>query len=455
MFIFNKNLGNKMKLKDYILTTAASLVIFGSSAYALDTTEDGILTKPTLNMDLNGYAHFQAGYRNQDHLAKSENNISKNNDKVAFFNEAALAANIYNQVNDVTYGAKIVLSTTSRRKNNNDFNGTHIYVKTDYGKVELGSSVSPASTMIVEAGCITAGTGNYGRYSNKSSEFQKQNDGTDPSANKLSPTFATGIDLFLSDKLLTKLDSRTYSGEAPRSIIYYSPKFDLAAKTKVRIGVAYTPDSTNTGADNIDTASSGLETKKIGSSTIDRFEFDNTVKNALSGAVAVSRNFADGVDLEIGLSGEYGQAIGFAKEFANEGDTTPVAEHKLKDLRSYNIGAVLNYGNFAYGASYGSLGDSLTTEAYHKAGRKTKYYTAAIAYSQGPASVSVDYYRADKFKNTTQAVTVGTSYKLYDGFKPYFEVTRYEYNGKPEFYPTTEKRKVVGTAVITGLKLSL
>lgn len=435
-----------MKLKHF-LTTAASVILLSSPAFAIDNTENAPLTAPILKADLHGFMHFQAGNRNQDKLTSTEKNISQYNKDLALFNEAALVGHVSNTVGDVSYGGKIVLVPTAKKKGSNAYNGSHFYLTSVYGKVELGSSVSPVSTMSVDAGCITAGSGNWDRYANTKASIQQVN-GT-------SPTFATGINFFMSDNLLTKLSSKPYSNEAPRSIVYYTPRFELADSLKARIGVAYTPDSSNTGADQIDTASSGLETKQVSSGTIDRFEFDNSVKNAFSGSVSLNYHFADTVDLQVGFSAEYANSVGSAKEFANATDTTPVAEYDLKNLRSYNVGAVFTYGGMAYAASYGTLGKSLTTTEYHKAGRKTEYYTAAMAYTQGPASVSLDYFRAEKFDNTADALTVGTSYKLFTGLTNYFEVSRYSLNGRPEFYASADRKRTKGVAVITGLKLKL
>ena len=424
-----------------IIATLAS-----SSAYAIDLGYEISPEAPELNVQLNGFAHFQAGYRSQNDLEQSEKSSSPYKDNLAFYNDAALVANISSTHNEVEYGAKIVLSTTAKRKGSNAYNGTHLYVATEYGKMELGSPITPSSTMMISSGKITAGSGNWDRYANIAPNYQKQND--------LNPTFVTSPDFFLRDKFTTKLDSRSYTSEPSRSIVFYTPKYNITDSSNVRMGIAYTPDSSNTGADNIDVVASGVEVKKIASASIDRFEFNLGVKDALSGAVSFEKNISDGVDLTIAASGEIGKSRGTAKEFTNSEDTVPAAEYKLKDLKAYNIGAVLNYGNFSYAASYGSLGDSLTTDAYHKTGRKTEYYTGAVAYKQGDFTVSLDYFRSNKFKNVAEAYTLGTSYQAAPGFKPYFEVTRYTLNGRPEFFTDVPKIKTRGVVAITGIKLS-
>jgi hypothetical protein len=301
--------------------------------------------------------------------------------------------------------------------------------------------------MMISSGDITAGTNKWDRYANIHSRYQQQND--------LNPSFVTTSEFFMSDKYTTQLDNRSYSSEPSRAIVYYTPKFSLGNKTKFTIGVAYTPDSSNTGADNITKQGTGIETKKIGIPGTDRFEFDLSVKDALAAGITVEQNLADGLDLKVGITGEMGKSQGTAKKFENAADTTPVAEYKLANLRAYNIGAVVSYGNFSYAASYGSLGKSLTTPEYHKTARKTDYYTAAIAYNQGPFKVSVNYFKSDKFKNTAQAWTLATDYAAAPGLKPYVELTKYRLNGKPEFYTDLSKKKVSGTVLIAGIKLTI
>ncbi|MCP5369883.1 MAG: porin [Rickettsiaceae bacterium] len=459
-----------MEIKKYLFATAISTIIVGTiSAEAAIKIIDGTTqiieeeVNPTefsdmtpksdedptgVNIKFNAFAHFQAGYRNQRHLTQEEKAASTHKRNLALFDEAAIVAQISNKTDaDLEYGAKIVIVTTAKRKASNAYNGTHLFISTEYGKLELGAPISPSSTMMISSGDITAGTNKWDRYANITSEYQKQEG--------LNPTFVTTSEFFMSDKYTAHLDNRSYSTEPSRAIVYYTPKFNLNNKTKFTIGLAYTPDSSNTGADNINKLGTGIETKKIGIPGVDRFEFEMSVKDALAAGITIEHNISDGVDLKIGLTGEMGKSKGTAKLFENAADTTPVAEYKLANLRAYNIGAVLNYGNFYYAASYGSLGKSLTTPEYHKTGRKTDYYTAAIAYNQGPFKVSASYFKSDKFKNTAEAWTLASDYKAAPGLKPYVEITKYKLNGRPEFYNTLAKKKVTGTALIAGIKLAI
>lgn len=436
-----------MKIKK-IIVTAGLFSLFASSAMAAEVTAKKTPVVSDLELKLSGFAHFQSGLRNQSKLGGDEKNVSSNRKNFAFFNEAALAADASKEINDVTYGGKIVLVPTAKRKGSTDYNGSHIYLVSDFGKIEAGSPISPSAQMMVDGGTIAAATfDDWGRYAKFSTAHLMQ-------GSKVEPSFTTFAEFFLDSKLTTTLASRSYSSEPARSVVYYTPKFEFGPSTKLQVGVAYTPDSSNTGADNPSTNSSGEDTRKVEDGVINKFTIDRTVKDALSGGVTLEQNFADGVDAKLAVTGEYGKSAGRAKRFATATDPNP-AIFKLSNLRTFNIGAVLNVGSFSYAGSFGSLGKSLTTSEFHKTGRKTDYYSGTVAYKQGPFAASVSYFKSDQFKNTVDAVSVGTNYLLAPGFKPYAEISSFVLKGKPEFRPDLSKKKTRGTVAIIGAKLSL
>jgi len=437
-----------MKIKKIIVTIGAVSLLMSSATATAEVYADKIPVVSDLELKLSGFAHFQAGLRNQSKLDGDEKNVSSNRKNFAFFNEAGLMADASKEINDIRYGGKIVLVPTARRKGSPDYNGSHIYLMSDFGKIEAGSPIAPSSQMMIDGGTIAAATfDDWGRYADFSTKHLMQ-------GSKVEPSFTTFAEFFLDSKLTTKLDTRTYSSEPARSVVYYTPNFSLGSSTKLQIGVAYTPDSSNTGADNPSTNSSGEDIRKIETAGIDRFVIDRTVKDALSGGVTLEQNFADGIDAKLALTGEYGKSAGRAKKFATANDTNPEL-FKLSNLRTFNIGAILNVGNFSYAGSFGSLGKSLTSAEFHKTGRKTDYYSGTVAYKQGPFAASVSYFKSDQFKNTVDAVSVGTNYLLAPGFKPYAEISSFILKGRPEFRPDLSKKKTRGTVALIGAKLSL
>lgn len=436
-------------LKKLLLVTASTVAI-SVSAIASDSKVSSakMPVVSDLEVKLTGFAHFQAGHRTQSKLQGSEKNVSQNRRAFAFYNDAAMLAEISNKANDITYGGKIVLVPTAKRKGSPSYNGSHIFLESDFGKIEVGSPISSASNMMIDGGTIAAATfDDWGRYAEFSPESLMQ-------GSKVKPTFTTFAEFFLDSKLTTSLETRSYSSEPARSVSFYTPKFEFSDSTKVQVGVTYTPDSSNTGADNPGTNSSGVDKRTVETATINRFEIDRTVKDAVSAGVTLEQNFADGVDFKLALTGEYGKAAGQAKRFRTENDTNPDA-FKLSNLRTYNIGAILTVGNFSYGGSFGSLGKSLTTPEFHKTGRKTDYYTGTVAYKQGPFAASVSYFKSNQFKNTVDAVSIGTHYLLAPGFKPYAEISGFSLKGRPEFNPELSKKKTRGTVALIGAKLSL
>jgi hypothetical protein len=442
-----------MKIKKFIATIGVASLLT-SSAMAAEVSSSNIPVVSDLELKLSGFAHFQSGFRNQSKLAGEEKNVSNNSKNFAFFNEAALTADASKEINDVTYGGKVVLVPTAKRKGSPDYNGSHIYLVSDFGKIEAGSPIAPSAQMMIDGSTIAAATfDDWARYADFSTNHLMQ-------GSKVQPSFSTFAEFFLDSKLTTTLDSRAYSSEPARSVAYYTPKFELGSSTKLQVGASYTPDSSNTGADNPSTNSSGEDIRKVETGGIDRFVIDRSVKDAVSGGVVVEQNFADGIDAKIALTGEYGKSAGRAKKFATTADNTKadldtITTFKLNNLRTFNIGAVLNVGSFSYAGSFGSLGKSLTTAEFHKTGRKTDYYSGTVAYKQGPFAASVSYFKSDQFKNTVDSVSVGTHYLLAPGFKPYAEISSFTLKGRPEFRPDLSKKKTRGTVALIGAKLSL
>ena len=437
-----------MKVKKIMLTVGIVSLLMSSTTAIAEVHADKIPVVSDLELKLSGFAHFQAGLRNQSKLDGDEKNVSSNRKSFAFFNEAALSADASKELNDITYGGKVVLVPTAKRKGSPDYNGSHIYLKSDFGKIEAGSPIAPSAQMMIDGGTIAAATfDDWSRYAKFSTAHLKQKSNVDP-------TFTTFAEFFLDSKLTTTLPSRSYSSEPARSVAYYTPNFELGSSTKLQVGVSYTPDSSNTGADNPNVNSSGEDVREVETGGIDRFTIDRNVKDAFSGGVTLEQNFADGLDAKLALTGEYGKSAGRAKKYATADDTNPQL-FKLSNLRTFNIGAVVNVGNFSYAGSFGSLGKSLTTAEFHKTGRRTDYYSGTVAYKQGPFAASVSYFKSDQFKNTVDAVSVGTNYLLAPGFKPYAEVSSFILKGRPEFRPDLSKKKTRGTVALIGAKLSL
>lgn len=420
----------------------ASLLFAGILTSTTSLAKDLSPTVSDLNVKLNAFAVFESGFSNQGKLRGTEKNLSANNKAVAFFNNSAVVANISNTANDITYGAKIVLVPTTKRKVNNDYNGSHVFLEHEFGKIEAGSPIPVARNMTINDGAIPA------NYIKTGMEYLKQ-------GKKANPSFLISEETILGDSITAGLDSATYSSEPPRTINYYTPKFTLTESSKLQFGVSYTPDSANTGIDKPSVKSDSIAKYEIEEATINRFEIDNSVKNAITSGLVLEQKLTEEAELKLALTGEYGKSVGKIKKFANKDDKNPL-EYKLSGLKAYNIGAELKVGDFKYNACYGSFGKSLTNKELHKAGNKSHYYNAGISYTYDKTTTTyLSYFASDKFKNKVNSVKLGVNHILAPGFKPYAEIHAYTLKGKPEFYPELKARKVKGTVALIGVKLSI
>lgn len=441
-----------MKYKKLII---ALLVAFTSSV-SLAEEKAKPKTYPVVGgteIKLEGFFDFQAGYGKQTHVKGNAAYITDNMRNTAFYTEAAFFATIQHQIGDVIGGLKLVLTPTTRPKTSTGYNGSHIFLETNYGKVEVGSPADASAKMRVTGYKVVAASGTaWNKYIILNSDYMKFND--------VKPDFDTSDNFYMST-FTNNFDDMSDKAEPARKVSYYTPSLE-----GFRFGISYTPDSSNTGGNrnlnNLTTQGriTGVSKSRTGIQWVllpanQLAVVNQNVKNAFGGGISYSKEFSDDLVMELSLTGEYGKP---ARDFKlinnpNTPQATLQTQAKLTDLKAYNLGAVLSYGNFSYAASYGNLGKSLTTPAYHKAGRKTEYYNGAIAYGQGPIKTSVSYFKSSRYKNTIDAVSVGTEYLVIPGLSPYAEVSCFQAKGKPVYYPDAPYKKTRGTVGIIGTKI--
>ncbi len=413
------------------------------------------LAKPTLpsNSNLNtevkleGLFHFQSAYRKQSGLVVEEKNVSANRKNFAFYTEAALAGTVARTMDEITYGGKIVIVPTTKPKTSPGYNGSHLFMQTEFGKVEAGSPYDAGSKLRVTGSDVIAGTEDWNRYAKFDGANVQYSQGKDfvPQT----PEFTPYVDYFFDSTFKTELKQINDGTEPPRLVSFYTPK-----NNGLQAGISFIPDSSNTGGGNHNedtTKDKGLKTFQVGKTldtdptlTDHRFIVYKNIKNAVAGGLTYEHNISDGVDLKLAATGEYGRISKKAKEVKtdDQGKVLSTNYYKVSDLKTYNLGAILNCGNMSYGASYGSLGKSFTFKEYYKAGRDTRYYNGAIAYTQGPIKASISYLKSERFKNNIDAFTFGTDLKIIPGLKPYAEVTYFQGKGRPVYTIEAPKKKV-------------
>lgn len=423
------------------INNVLAIMLLSSSAYAGEIKVPQPSVYSDLDINLKAYASFESGFSKQNNLKESEKNISANKNGFAFYNDAALYANISKNHEETKYGAKIVLVPTAKRKGSADYNGSHIFIESAFGRIELGSPIPVAANMMISDGSVPT------KYIKKNSSHLKQD-------TEISPSFLTSDGCFIGDELSADLKSAPYSSEPPRTINYYTPKFALGDSSKLQVGISYTPDTANTGISNVNEKSDGLQKKTVGLNNIDRFEVDRSVKDAITAGILFEQDVTDNIGLKVAVTGEYGTAAGKAKKFINKDDKQP-QEYKLADVKSYNIGGELKVSNFTFSSCYGSFGNSLTIPEFHKTGRKSSYYSLGTAYKYNNTTAKVTYFTSDQYKNKVSYIKLNVSHLLAKGLKPYAEISNYILKGKPEFHNELHTKTTKGTVALVGVKLTL
>jgi hypothetical protein len=395
--------------------------IFASNSALANVESNEYQAASDLNVKLGACTEFEAGGERQSHLDSSEKNLSDKRGVFSFYYDTKLSATISKKHKEIEYGAKIILASKEQKKNIPNYNGSHIFIKGEFGNIEFGSPTPVAQSMMISDGSVPF------KYFKKSIAHLKQN-------KEPHPSFLTGDGHFLEDDL--------------RTINYYTPKFTLSDTTKMQLGVSYTADSSDTGS------GSDKNKKELDLSNLHRFEINKSVTDAVTAGIKLEQKINNDIGLKLALTGEYGKASGKAKKYASKGDESPL-EYKLANLRSYNIGSELKFSDFTFDACYGNLGKSFTTPEFHKSGTKSHYYNVGAAYKYEQTTAKLSYFGSELYKNKASSVNLNISHILAPGLKPYAEISSYTLKGKPEFHKELENKSTRGVVALIGFKLTL
>lgn len=437
-------------MKKLLLT--ASIICLASAGLA-EENPTPVISNSDTEIKLEGFYLFESGYIKQDHLILFDKNVTDNRKKLGFYTEAAFAATISKTINDVIAGAKIVLQPTTRAKTSASYNGSHIFIETSYGKVELGSPVDASAKLRVTGSQVTAGTGGCYRYALLDGQYMRYNG--------LKPDFDTSASFYL-ESYSNSFDQINEKTEKARRLNFFTLKMK-----GFQAGISYTPDTANTGGNKdinnltlensgrngVSVSRTGIKTVSLGNG--ETITINQNIRDAFSAGLTYEHEISEDADLKLSVTGEYGKP---ARRLVHAKiDGTKVIEvlntYKLSNLKAYNLGAVFTYGNFSCGASYGNLGKSLTAKEYYKVGRDTYYYNGAVAYGQGPIKTSLEYLKTSRYKNTVDAVSLATEYKIMPGLLPYAEISHFQAKGKPVYYPEAPSKTTRGTVGLIGTKL--
>lgn len=367
-----------------------------------------------VNVAMKGAFDFQYGYNKQSKLVKKQDQrVSANQKNHAFDTDSALMAEISASKDGVNYGGRVVVKPTARRSSSASYSGSHLFVEHSAGRLELGNDYNAASKMQVTGYNIAAATGDD--WSNYVNDFN---------GNGSSVSYLTTVDYFV-DNFKSK-----DGGEASRKITYFTPEV-----YGLTLGVSYVPDTANLGDGDMNAANSTVGIKQ------GDFGRNMHVKNAFAGGASWKYDMSNMASLQIAATGEYGKPA-----------EKKVNGKSVRKLSSYNLGAKVKYNQFSVAGSYGTWNKSLELKNPAVKTKATKFYTAAVAYNQGPVGASVAMFDSKHQTNKLRAITVGTDYKLMPGLKPYAEVTYFTARpGKDS--KALGAKKTNGTVAILGAKL--
>lgn len=395
---------------------------------ALTSLSTSAIANGDLTTKLEGKFNFESGIRNQNKVPAGSKNVSINRQKFAFNSEAGFYFTASNTVDTVTYGARLGLQTSTQATNSASYNGSHLFLTSDYGKLEMGSGFNSYTQMGISAIDIARGSGdNWDRY-------------------WYAPT-AQFIDNSKADNNSPD-NYRDYGTEGARNITYFTP----VIKDVIQFGISYTPDTANIGIGSFgkdSTPSSSIRTFTKGDYT---YSDKKSYKDLISYGAVITHHIADNTDLKVALTGENATATRGTK---TDNTTNPATKtsYKLSNLKRYNIGAILNVNKWSFAGSYANQ-KGYTNAEINKNNNKTYFYTAGAAYQQGPAAVSFVYSVGNALKNKVSSYTLGTDYKLAPGFVPYVEVTYFQAKGKKlPIYTEPQTYKTKGTVALIGATL--
>lgn len=380
-----------------------------------------------ISATLSGQLEVHGSFRHQKNLPDDQKNISANK-RSAINTESNVRLDLLNKKNEFDYGAQIILQPTSYKSSSGNVNGTHLFTEGKCGRLEVGAPYGSAYKMNLTAYSLAKGPGDiWSTYAN------------------LNPGNHQGIEFKTDADPI--LDNIKGDNEATRKISYYTPKFN-----GFQLGMSFTPDTANTANLKFNDTKSNRSVRPNGYKQTGGTALMEA-KNGMSLGVSYEHEISDGMAMQVGMVSEYAGDI-VQKDNANN---SLRGDQKLSKLKTLNIGAMLNCGNFSVAGSYGDHFKSFTAPAFDGTHRNSKFYTLGGAYENGPVGASLVYLNSDHRKNKLHVFTLGTDYKLAPGLVPFAEVSYFNTKGKYLVDTTnmasgkTDKRR--GTVLIIGTKL--
>ncbi len=379
-------------MKKILLGTSAlvgAAALFAGAANAAETPK----------ITLGGFSNFEAGFVSEDQ--------DTNKRSGAFRTDNVITVRVNGKTDmGLGYGAGIDLEADTSQNADAGSSGssavnserTFVYVDGKWGKLQGGSDYGVTKTMKVDASSIARGTGGIdGDFT----YFMSSTSGQVLATPDLILDYGSGQ---LGDETTQTLNK----------VSYYTPRF-----SGFQAGVSYLFDTHPANHGQL----------------VDRMNNDSgEAKNVLLGALNYQNKFGN-VGVELGANGEWGNS-----ELSTQ-----------EDLRTYQLGAKLDYMGFSVAGSYANLGDSLRTKGT-ASDSNNHIWTVGGAYETGPFGASVTYldsrYDGGTTHNDFSNLSFGVDYKLAAGLTPYAEVDVIKLD------PTSTAQDNDATVVLVGTQLA-
>lgn len=353
----------------------------------------------TPKVTLGGFSDFQAGW-SDDAVAASDNDLSFRND-----NEITLRVDGKTEAG-LGYGAVIDLeadATDDIQNEGTNASRTFTYLEGTFGRAEMGSNKSAASTMRIDASTLAVATGGI------NGDWATFVAPSGIGAGAATGGFITNSELQIEHGLTDFTgDESTYNAT---KLTYYTPRW-----AGFQAGVSYTPDVDGRGQDIGLTGDTYGDAWEAGLGYETQFNWQGGTKLAVSGTYL----YAD-----------------------NEGVAA------AEDLQGWNVGALVGIWGFNFAGSYGDWTDGSIGTVVADGG---DYWTAGVGYDLGAFGLSATYLdstlEAVGGDNDFENLVLGADYKLAPGLTPYAEVALWEFDG------SAAAAEDSGTTVILGTQLA-
>lgn len=349
-----------------LLSTTSLAHAAGGHEHGVKETKEGIT--------LGGFIDFQGAYVDQD--------IDRDDRDLTFANDTEIHVTVRQKADaGFVYGAVVELEadvTEDYREQGLNADKTYLFLESNLGRVELGSTNDAAARLAVDPSNFAAATGGtHGDYTTVI-RFPA----TGAHGGHGGATHHLGHGDFIHHPSLP-LHHMHGAAEDATKISYYSPR-----SGGFQFGGSFIPDTGNVGT------AAGF-TDDMGHTDFE---------NVLAGGVQYQGRYQN-VGIAASLTGQYG-----SEEAPNH-----------NDLKAYAAGVNLSYEGFNVGAAYGDWNKSVTHPSPTL--ENGQYWSLGAGYSEGAVGTSVTYLNSEYKGNQASIVSLGADYALAPGLTPYAEVT--------------------------------